>query len=100
MNKDSEGHGEPERSQKWLPAQVRTESLTPSWAWSKKTGLGVCALRLERVSGGVQLQPPNPAPHPRCPLSSHLQSVVSTPWGFWLLCKGVLAGCRDKKAKG
>lgn len=38
--------------------------------------------------------------HPQCPLSSHLQSVVSTPWGFWLLCKGVLAGCRDKKAKG
>lgn len=53
----------------------------------------------------MPLRPPNPAPAPKAhpffpPLSSHLQSVGSTPWGLWLLCKGVLAGCRDKKAKG
>lgn len=67
MGKDSEGHGEPERSQKWLPAEVRTESLTPGWARSKKTGLGVCALRLERVSGGcsssLQILHPTPGAH-------------------------------------
>lgn len=57
----------------------------------------------------MQLQTLNPAPHAHSPsalpslfppLNSHLQSLVSTPWGFWVLGKGVLASCRDKKAQG
>ena len=47
------------------------------------------------------LRPPPPQAHPLLPpLSSHLQRAVSTPWGHWLLCKEVPAGCRDKKARG
>lgn len=74
-------------------------------AQSEKRGLGVCVPQVGRGGPGMPLRPPNPAPAPKAhpffpPLSSHLQSVGSTPWGLWLLCKGVLAGCRDKKAKG
>lgn len=98
MGSESKGSGEQERSRKWLPGELRTGS-PPGWTQSEKKGLGVCVC-VPRLEGGLGCSP-HPKAHPLSPpLSSHLQSVVSTPWEFWLLCKGVLAGCRDKKAKG
>lgn len=50
-------------SLKWLSGELRTGS-PPGWA--EMMSLGVCALRLEG-GPGMQLQTPNPAPHPQRP---------------------------------